>query len=147
MWPMGAILVRIKFKWCAYYITTNWMSLQLAESVRHVPVPVGALVKRAAYIVHIMSVVTLMRIKSRPNWRKLKRYTIFSCFCWLHLKFSAWNSISWIVCLFAKVQSFFRGWLCRRRWKQIVDDYINSPHAESMRKRNSLGNFFSRYIF
>lgn len=41
---------------------------------------------------------------------------------------------------FAKhqVQSFFRGWLCRRRWKQIVDDYINSPHAESMRKRNSL---------
>lgn len=36
------------------------------------------------------------------------------------------------------MQSFFRGWLCRRRWKQIVDDYINSPHAESMRKRNSL---------
>ncbi|XP_031638575.1 ras-specific guanine nucleotide-releasing factor 2-like isoform X2 [Contarinia nasturtii] len=37
-----------------------------------------------------------------------------------------------------KVQSFFRGWLCRRRWKQIVDEYINSPHAESMRRRNSL---------
>ncbi|KPM08313.1 ras-specific guanine nucleotide-releasing factor 1-like protein 1 [Sarcoptes scabiei] len=37
-----------------------------------------------------------------------------------------------------KVQSFFRGWLCRRRWKQIVTEYINSPHAESMRKRNSL---------
>ncbi|KAH9506455.1 Ras protein-specific guanine nucleotide-releasing factor [Dermatophagoides farinae] len=37
-----------------------------------------------------------------------------------------------------KVQSFFRGWLCRRRWKQIVIEYINSPHAESMRKRNSL---------
>lgn len=37
-----------------------------------------------------------------------------------------------------KVQSFFRGWLCRRRWKQIVDEYIKSPHAESMRKRNSL---------
>ncbi|XP_037292474.1 ras-specific guanine nucleotide-releasing factor 1 [Manduca sexta] len=37
-----------------------------------------------------------------------------------------------------KVQSFFRGWLCRRRWKQIVDQYIKSPHAESMRKRNSL---------
>lgn len=36
------------------------------------------------------------------------------------------------------MQSFFRGWLCRRRWKQIVDEYINSPHAESMRKRNSL---------
>ncbi|KAG6452068.1 hypothetical protein O3G_MSEX007434 [Manduca sexta] len=36
------------------------------------------------------------------------------------------------------VQSFFRGWLCRRRWKQIVDQYIKSPHAESMRKRNSL---------
>lgn len=37
-----------------------------------------------------------------------------------------------------KVQSFFRGWLCRRRWKQIVAEYINSPHAEAMRKRNSL---------
>lgn len=36
------------------------------------------------------------------------------------------------------MQSFFRGWLCRRRWKQIVEEYINSPHAESMRKRNSL---------
>ncbi|XP_053611778.1 ras-specific guanine nucleotide-releasing factor 2-like isoform X4 [Plodia interpunctella] len=36
------------------------------------------------------------------------------------------------------VQSFFRGWLCRRRWKQIVEQYIKSPHAESMRKRNSL---------
>jgi hypothetical protein len=35
-----------------------------------------------------------------------------------------------------KVQSFFRGWLCRRRWKQIVIEYINSPHAENMRKRN-----------
>jgi len=35
-----------------------------------------------------------------------------------------------------KVQSFFRGWLCRRRWKQIVEEYIRSPHAEAMRKRN-----------
>lgn len=35
-----------------------------------------------------------------------------------------------------KVQSFFRGWLCRRRWKQIVEEYIRSPHADSMRKRN-----------
>lgn len=39
---------------------------------------------------------------------------------------------------FLKVQSFFRGWLCRRRWKQIVEEYIKSPHAESMRKRNQL---------
>ena len=35
-----------------------------------------------------------------------------------------------------KVQSFFRGWLCRHRWKVIVEEYIKSPHAESMRKRN-----------
>ncbi|KAK3920513.1 Ras-specific guanine nucleotide-releasing factor 2 [Frankliniella fusca] len=41
-----------------------------------------------------------------------------------------------------KVQSFFRGWLCRRRWKQIVEQYIKSPHAESMRKRNSEGTAF-----
>lgn len=31
-----------------------------------------------------------------------------------------------------------RGWLCRRRWHSIVQDYIRSPHAESMRKRNSI---------
>lgn len=45
-----------------------------------------------------------------------------------------------------KVQSFFRGWLCRRRWKQIVEQYIKSPHAESMRKRNTWEwfNLFSR---
>lgn len=37
-----------------------------------------------------------------------------------------------------QVQSFLRGWLCRRRWKQIVEEYLLSPHAESMRKRNSI---------
>nr|XP_032809166.1 ras-specific guanine nucleotide-releasing factor 2 isoform X1 [Petromyzon marinus] len=37
-----------------------------------------------------------------------------------------------------KVQSFLRGWLCRRKWKTIVQDYIRSPHAESMRKRNRI---------
>ncbi|KER20268.1 hypothetical protein T265_11133 [Opisthorchis viverrini] len=37
-----------------------------------------------------------------------------------------------------QVQSFFRGWLCRRRWKQIVEEYIRSEHAESMRRRNSI---------
>uniref|UniRef100_A0A669D387 Ras protein specific guanine nucleotide releasing factor 2 n=1 Tax=Oreochromis niloticus TaxID=8128 RepID=A0A669D387_ORENI len=36
------------------------------------------------------------------------------------------------------VQSFMRGWLCRRKWKIIVQDYICSPHAESMRKRNHI---------
>ena len=38
-----------------------------------------------------------------------------------------------------KVQGFFRGWLCRHRWKVIVEEYIKSPHAESMRKRNRYG--------
>nr|XP_057913769.1 ras-specific guanine nucleotide-releasing factor 2 isoform X1 [Doryrhamphus excisus] len=37
-----------------------------------------------------------------------------------------------------KVQGFMRGWLCRRKWKIIVQDYICSPHAESMRKRNQI---------
>uniref|UniRef100_A0A4W3KEK9 Ras protein specific guanine nucleotide releasing factor 1 n=1 Tax=Callorhinchus milii TaxID=7868 RepID=A0A4W3KEK9_CALMI len=37
-----------------------------------------------------------------------------------------------------KVQSFLRGWLCRRKWKTIIQDYIRSPHAESMRKRNQV---------
>ena len=27
-------------------------------------------------------------------------------------------------------------YIFRRRWKQIVENYIKSPHAESMRKRN-----------
>eukprot|EP00794_Sanderia_malayensis_P009753 gene9753-10750_t len=37
-----------------------------------------------------------------------------------------------------KVQSLFRGLLCRRRWHSIVQDYIRSPHAQSMRKRNQV---------
>uniref|UniRef100_A0A674MEE5 Ras protein specific guanine nucleotide releasing factor 1 n=1 Tax=Takifugu rubripes TaxID=31033 RepID=A0A674MEE5_TAKRU len=36
------------------------------------------------------------------------------------------------------VQSFLRGWICRRKWKTIIQDYIRSPHAESMRKRNQV---------
>uniref|UniRef100_A0A8U8C9U8 Ras protein specific guanine nucleotide releasing factor 1 n=1 Tax=Geospiza parvula TaxID=87175 RepID=A0A8U8C9U8_GEOPR len=36
------------------------------------------------------------------------------------------------------VQSFLRGWLCRRKWKTIIQDYIRSPHADSMRKRNQV---------
>lgn len=40
-----------------------------------------------------------------------------------------------------KVQGFFRGWLCRHRWKVIVEEYIKSPHAESMRKRNRSPSF------
>uniref|UniRef100_A0A6Q2X066 Ras protein specific guanine nucleotide releasing factor 1 n=1 Tax=Esox lucius TaxID=8010 RepID=A0A6Q2X066_ESOLU len=36
------------------------------------------------------------------------------------------------------VQSFLRGWICRRKWKSIIQDYIRSPHAESMRKRNQV---------
>lgn len=46
-----------------------------------------------------------------------------------------------------KVQSFFRGWLCRRRWKQIVEQYIKSPHAESMRKRNRYRNKTFDFIY
>uniref|UniRef100_UPI00358FB209 ras-specific guanine nucleotide-releasing factor 2-like n=1 Tax=Myxine glutinosa TaxID=7769 RepID=UPI00358FB209 len=37
-----------------------------------------------------------------------------------------------------KVQSFLRGWLCRRKWKAIVQDYIRSPQAEARRSRNRL---------
>ncbi|KAG8516398.1 Ras-specific guanine nucleotide-releasing factor 1, partial [Galemys pyrenaicus] len=37
-----------------------------------------------------------------------------------------------------KVQSFLRGWLCRRKWKSVIQDYIRSPHADSMRKRNQV---------
>lgn len=36
------------------------------------------------------------------------------------------------------MQSFLRGWICRRKWKTIIQDYIRSPHAESMRKRNQV---------
>lgn len=36
------------------------------------------------------------------------------------------------------MQSFLRGWLCRRKWKTIIQDYIRSSHADSMRKRNQV---------
>uniref|UniRef100_A0A3B5LXI4 Ras protein specific guanine nucleotide releasing factor 1 n=1 Tax=Xiphophorus couchianus TaxID=32473 RepID=A0A3B5LXI4_9TELE len=42
------------------------------------------------------------------------------------------------VCFCLIVQSFLRGWICRRKWKTIIQDYIRSPHAESMRKRNQV---------
>ncbi|KAH0513819.1 Ras-specific guanine nucleotide-releasing factor 1 [Microtus ochrogaster] len=38
----------------------------------------------------------------------------------------------------SQVQSFLRGWLCRRKWKTVIQDYIRSPHADSMRKRNQV---------
>uniref|UniRef100_A0A452QJU8 Ras protein specific guanine nucleotide releasing factor 1 n=1 Tax=Ursus americanus TaxID=9643 RepID=A0A452QJU8_URSAM len=41
-------------------------------------------------------------------------------------------------CPVPQVQSFLRGWLCRRKWKTIIQDYIRSPHADSMRKRNQV---------
>ncbi len=37
-----------------------------------------------------------------------------------------------------KVQSLCRGWLYRKRWKRIVKDYIESPHAVNLRKRNRI---------
>lgn len=39
-----------------------------------------------------------------------------------------------------KVQSFFRGWLCRRRWKQIVEEYIGK--SKVIICFNSLGKYF-----
>jgi Ras-specific guanine nucleotide-releasing factor 1 len=37
-----------------------------------------------------------------------------------------------------KVQSLCRGWLYRKRWTRIVRDYIESPDATSLRRRNRL---------
>lgn len=37
-----------------------------------------------------------------------------------------------------KVQSLCRGWLYRKRWKRIVKDYIESPQALNLRKRNRI---------
>lgn len=49
------------------------------------------------------------------------------------------DSIDWLLfMLLLQVQSFLRGWMCRRKWKTIIQDYIRSPHAESMRKRNQV---------
>ncbi|KAK1124152.1 hypothetical protein K0M31_007176 [Melipona bicolor] len=33
------------------------------------------------------------------------------------------------------VQRLLRGWLCRRRWKQIVEQYIKSSRVENMWNR------------
>ena len=35
-----------------------------------------------------------------------------------------------------KAQSLMRGWLCRHRWKNIIEEYVRSPHAEKMKRRN-----------
>lgn len=48
------------------------------------------------------------------------------------------NEPACIRALLPQVQSFLRGWLCRRKWKTIIQDYIRSPHADSMRKRNQV---------
>lgn len=37
-----------------------------------------------------------------------------------------------------KVQSLCKGWLYRRRWQRIVKEYIESPHAHNLRKRNHI---------
>ncbi len=37
-----------------------------------------------------------------------------------------------------KVQSLCKGWLYRKRWKRIVKDYIESPDALNLRKRNRI---------
>jgi hypothetical protein len=37
-----------------------------------------------------------------------------------------------------KVQSLCRGWFYRRRWKRIVAEYIDSPYADNLRKRNQI---------
>ncbi|RDD45238.1 Ras-specific guanine nucleotide-releasing factor 2 [Trichoplax sp. H2] len=42
-----------------------------------------------------------------------------------------------------KIQSFIRGWLCRRKWKAIVQNYVSSEHSDILKKRN--GIFFQLY--
>ncbi|XP_028407100.1 ras-specific guanine nucleotide-releasing factor 2-like [Dendronephthya gigantea] len=37
-----------------------------------------------------------------------------------------------------KVQSLVRAWLCRRRWHSVVQNYIESGHASSIRQRNQV---------
>jgi len=76
-------------------------------------------------------------------------FAVFVCysaaFCQLCFYNKDWIGLDWLNSTIVsyrmrveQVQSFFRGWMCRRRWKQIVDLYIRSDHAESMRKRNSI---------
>lgn len=70
-----------------------------------------------------------------PDIKKIKKVICTGCFgaaqmLLQQLKLSAASA--------PQVQSFMRGWLCRRKWKIIVQDYICSPHAESMRKRNQI---------
>lgn len=71
-----------------------------------------------------------------PRSRKSKR--------WDDNKFTI-QCLSWVFWFYillykiqSQVQSFLRGWICRRKWKTIIQDYIRSPHAESMRKRNQV---------
>ncbi|CAB3984095.1 ras-specific guanine nucleotide-releasing factor 2-like isoform X1, partial [Paramuricea clavata] len=43
-----------------------------------------------------------------------------------------------------KVQSLVRAWLCRRRWHSVVQGYIESGHASSIRQRNQVIFHFVR---
>lgn len=81
-----------------------------------------------------------------PDIKKIKKVIEASCAFMLASLFPSSGfygcervaSMGTLMFVSPQVQSFMRGWLCRRKWKIIVQDYICSPHAESMRKRNQI---------
>ena len=38
----------------------------------------------------------------------------------------------------AQLQGYVRGWLIRRRWWNVVEQYLKSPSADLMKKRNQV---------
>ena len=37
-----------------------------------------------------------------------------------------------------QLQGYIRGWLIRRRWKKVVRQYLDSPSAATVKKRNQV---------
>lgn len=78
-------------------------------------------------------VLQLLQPRTTPKSRRSKKYSwVWILMCCV---IKTWPKLKPAV---VQVQSFLRGWICRRKWKTIIQDYIRSPHAESMRKRNQV---------
>lgn len=76
------------------------------------------------------------RIILRVSFIWFMRYMFVFCFRFQKVGFIVY--FRFFLFFVVQVQSFMRGWLCRRKWKIIVQDYICFFYVESMRKRNQI---------
>lgn len=64
-------------------------------------------------------------------------YAQFFCYFTYHVhKYTSFRCYT--QCAPIQLQGYIRGWLIRRRWKRVIQDYLASPQASLMRKRNQV---------